>query len=93
MGLKYGKIAVTATGMFSREPIWFIPHGSPTILVTIGSAIKRIVETNGCFESCEHLCLCVSFDHDVVDGAPAARFMSDLINEIKSGNEIRRSFT
>jgi hypothetical protein len=30
----------------------------------------------------------VSFDHDIVDGAPAARFMNDLINEIKIGVNI-----
>ena len=27
---RYGKVAVTAVGMFSREPVWFIPHGSGT---------------------------------------------------------------
>lgn len=88
MGVKYGKLAVTAMGMFSQEPVWFIPHGSPTVLLTIGSIVHRIIENEGRFESREHLCLTVSFDHDLVDGAPAARFMNDLIGEIKSGNEI-----
>ena len=38
MGVKYGKIAVTAVGMFSKEPIWIIPHGSPTVLASVGSS-------------------------------------------------------
>ncbi|PKL24114.1 MAG: hypothetical protein CVV46_17155 [Spirochaetae bacterium HGW-Spirochaetae-2] len=88
MGMKYGKIAVTAAGMFSKEPIWFIPHGSPTILLTIGSIINRVVEVDEKYLTHEHLCITVSFDHDIIDGAPAARFMNDLITEIKSGNEI-----
>jgi len=92
MGVKYGKLAVTAMGMFSKEPVWFIPHGSPTVLMTIGSIVHRIIENEGRFENQEHLCLTVSFDHDLVDGAPAARFMNDLIGEIKSGNEIMKLF-
>ena len=90
MGIKYGKIGVTSAGMFSKEPVWFIPHGSPTILLTIGSIIARVIEINGQFETREHLCLTVSFDHDIIDGAPATRFMNELINEIKSGNEINK---
>jgi len=91
MAKKYGKIAVTAVGMYSKEPIWFIPHGSPTVLVTIGNINKKVLELDNQFVSREHLCLTVSFDHDIVDGAPAARFMNDLINEIKSGENIEKS--
>lgn len=90
MGLKYGKVAVTAAGMFSNEPVWFLPHGSATILLTIGSIIKRVIKNKDQYEMHEHLCLTASFDHDIIDGAPAARFMNELISEIKSGNEIKR---
>lgn len=88
MAKKYGKIAVTAVGMYSKEPIWFIPHGSATVLLTIGSIGRKVIELDNQFVSREHLCLTVSFDHDIVDGAPATRFMNDLINEIKSGVNI-----
>lgn len=81
----YGKVAVTAVGMFSKEAIWCIPHGSATVLVTIGSISKKVVEVEGRFVSREHLCLTVSFDHNIVDGAPAARFMNQFIETIKSG--------
>jgi pyruvate/2-oxoglutarate dehydrogenase complex dihydrolipoamide acyltransferase (E2) component len=85
MAERYGKVAVTAVGMFSKEAIWCIPHGSATILVTIGSISRKVVKVDGCFVSREHLCLTVSFDHNIVDGAPASRFMHQFIETIKSG--------
>ena len=85
MAKRYGKISVTAIGMFSKEPIWFLPHGSGTVLITVGSISNKVVEIEGEFVSREHLCLTASFDHNIIDGAPAARFMNRLIEEIKSG--------
>lgn len=88
MGIKYGKLAITSVGMFTEHPIWLIPHGSATVLLSIGSIINKVVLINDKIENREHLCLTVSFDHNIVDGAPAARFINDLIEEIKSGRTI-----
>ena len=82
---RYGKVAVTAVGMFSREPVWFIPHGSGTVLITVGSIEKRMVFNGESHEEREFLCLTGSFDHDIVDGAPAARFMNQFLGTLKSG--------
>lgn len=82
---RYGKVAVTAVGMFSREPVWFIPHGSGTVLITVGSIEKRMVYTGSGHEEREFLCLTGSFDHDIVDGAPAARFMNQFLATVSSG--------
>lgn len=82
---RYGKVAVTAVGMFSKEPVWFTPHGSGTVLITVGSISNKVVEIDGDFVSREHLCLTASFDHNIIDGAPAARFMNRFSEEIKSG--------
>jgi pyruvate/2-oxoglutarate dehydrogenase complex dihydrolipoamide acyltransferase (E2) component len=89
MAKKYGKISVTAVGMYSKEPFWFIPHGTATVLITIGSIEKKVVELDNQFVSREHLCLTVSFDHDIIDGAPASRFMNQLLETIKSGQLIQ----
>ncbi|MBW6536876.1 MAG: 2-oxo acid dehydrogenase subunit E2 [Mariniphaga sp.] len=35
-------------------------------------------------ENREHICLTLSFDHDIVDGAPAARFIRHLKRQIES---------
>lgn len=89
MAKRYGKVAVTAVGMFGKEAIWFIPHGSATALIIVGSINRKVVEIEGQYQCREHLCLTVSFDHNIVDGAPAARFMSKLIETIKNGNIIQ----
>ncbi len=85
---KYGKVAVTAVGMFSREPVWFIPHGSGTVLITVGSIATREIFTEDHHETREFLSLTASFDHDVVDGAPAARFMNQFLETVKSGKTL-----
>jgi pyruvate/2-oxoglutarate dehydrogenase complex dihydrolipoamide acyltransferase (E2) component len=82
---RYGKVAVTAVGMFSREPVWFIPHGSGTVLITVGSIERMMVHNGDGYEEREYLCVTGSFDHDIVDGAPAARFMNQFLETIKSG--------
>lgn len=87
----YGKVAVTSVGMFSKEAVWFIPHGSATVLLTVGSIGKKVVEIEGQFVSREHLCLTASFDHNIVDGAPASRFMNQLLETIKSGQLLNHS--
>lgn len=89
MAKAYGKIAVTAVGMFSKEAVWFIPHGSATVLVTVGSISRKAVEEGGEFRAREHLCVTVSFDHNIVDGAPASRFMDRFIKTVKSGDLIQ----
>lgn len=89
MAKQYGKVAVTAVGMFTNEPIWFIPHGTATVMLTVGSIVKKTVCTDDKQEECEFLCLTGSFDHNIIDGAPAARFMNQLIETIKSGNFVQ----
>jgi len=89
MAQRYGKVAVTSVGMFSKEAVWFIPHGSATVLITVGSISNKVIESEGRFISREHLCLTVSFDHNIVDGAPASRFMNQLIETIKCGSLVK----
>jgi pyruvate/2-oxoglutarate dehydrogenase complex dihydrolipoamide acyltransferase (E2) component len=85
MGIRYGKVAVTAVGMFNKTSVWFIPHGSATVLITVGSINSKLVKEDDKIVEKEHLCLTVSFNHDIVDGAPASRFMNQFIDTIKSG--------
>jgi pyruvate/2-oxoglutarate dehydrogenase complex dihydrolipoamide acyltransferase (E2) component len=85
MARRYGKVAVTAVGMFTREPVWFIPHGSATVLLTVGSIEQREEMREGVPETREYLSLTGSFDHNIVDGAPAARFMNQLLDTLGEG--------
>lgn len=71
MAKRYGKVCVTAIGMFSKDSALFIPHSSTTVLVTVGSISEKIIKIDGKYISKEHLCLTVSFDHNIVDMIPA----------------------
>ena len=84
MGIKYGKLAITSVGMFSTRPVWVVPHGSATILLSIGTTSLENIE-----QGTRKLHLTLSFDHDIIDGAPAARFVEDLCNEIESAKSIQ----
>jgi pyruvate/2-oxoglutarate dehydrogenase complex dihydrolipoamide acyltransferase (E2) component len=88
MGVRYGKLAVTAIGMFARDAVWFVPHGTATVLVTVGGIEQKVIPVGETFETREHLCLTLSFDHDLVDGAPAARFVKDFAERVRSGEGI-----
>lgn len=86
MARRYGKIGVTAVGMFGGEaPLWFLPLSGATVTVTVGTIVPRPVMAGGAVEEREHLCLTVSFDHDIVDGAPAARFMKTFAGVLAEG--------
>ena len=92
MAMRYGNVAVTAVGLFTREPVRLIPHGSATVLLTVGGIEKRTRTQGDRLEEREILCLTGSFDHDIVDGAPAARFMNQLLETLTSGSLLPRSW-
>lgn len=87
MNKHYGAAAVTAIGMFGTGASWAIPLTAATVTITVGSIVRRPVLRDGELDDPEHLCLTLSFNHDIVDGAPAARFMTRF-GEILSGGEV-----
>ncbi|MBD3241807.1 MAG: dehydrogenase [Chitinivibrionales bacterium] len=91
MKKRFGVVGVTAIGMFGAGPLWLTPLTSATVTVAVGSIVKRPKLVNDSLEEREHLCLTVSFDHDIIDGAPAARFTSRLVELLASGHEIAAS--
>lgn len=81
-----GTVALTSVGMFGGgHSGWGLsPTLHPLGLVVGGIAWKPAV-VEGRIEPREILNLTVVFDHDVVDGAPAARFTHRLVELIESG--------
>lgn len=67
-------VTVTAVGMFGRGGGWGIPMPSQTLTITIGGIAEKPGVVDGRIEVREFLDLTISVDHDVVDGAPIARF-------------------
>jgi pyruvate/2-oxoglutarate dehydrogenase complex dihydrolipoamide acyltransferase (E2) component len=81
-----GTVALTSVGMFGGgHSGWGLsPTFQPLGLVVGGIAWKPAV-VEGRIESREILNLTVTFDHDIVDGGPATRFVRRLVELIESG--------
>ena len=73
-----GTIGVTAVGMFAGGGGWGIAFQLHTLSIVIGGITVRPALFAGQLVEREWLQLTVSVDHDVVDGAPAARFVNRL---------------
>jgi len=74
-----GTVLVTAVGMFGTGTGWavgIVPLH--TLCLTVGGIATQPGVIDGRIEPREVLALTVSIDHDIVDGAPAARFVSHL---------------
>lgn len=76
-------VGVSSLGMFGAG--WGIPLSPMTLMVTVGGIAERPVLDRGLMENHEFLPLTLSFDHSVVDGAPAARFATRLRSLLESG--------
>ena len=84
---KYGgTVVVSAIGMFGRGGGWglgIVPMHTLGLLV--GGIAEKPGVIDGRIEIREYLDLTISVDHDVVDGAPTARFAKELIGLIEHG--------
>jgi len=81
-----GTVGITAVGMFGKGAGWGIPAAMPTPLtVTVGGIGQKPALVDGQIAIRESLSLTISFDHDIVDGAPAARFTERLKELMESG--------
>jgi len=93
-----GTVAVTSVGMFGRGTAWAIPLTGYSLCLTVGGIARKPGVVAGDagepdaaggggrverIEVREMLALTVSVDHDVIDGAPAARFGARLAGLIE----------
>ncbi|HEY7626687.1 MAG TPA: 2-oxo acid dehydrogenase subunit E2 [Ilumatobacteraceae bacterium] len=69
-------IGVSSVGMFGVG--WGIPVSPMTLMATMGGVCTRPVFELGHVFNHEFLPLTLSFDHSLIDGAPAARFSTKL---------------
>lgn len=88
-----GTVGVTAVGMFGAGAGWGIGFQLHTLSVVVGGIARRPVFFQGVLVEREFLQLTVSVDHDIVDGAPAARFVGRLRELLVAGDGIHTSNT
>jgi pyruvate/2-oxoglutarate dehydrogenase complex dihydrolipoamide acyltransferase (E2) component len=84
-----GTTVITSLGMFVPASGWgisFLPVHSMGL--TVGSIVEKPVARAGELALREILHLTLAFDHDIIDGAPAARFSSDLLRVLESGEAL-----
>jgi pyruvate/2-oxoglutarate dehydrogenase complex dihydrolipoamide acyltransferase (E2) component len=81
-----GTVGVTAVGMFGEgQGGWGLSPMMHSLALIVGSTAWKPAVVEGRIEAREILHLTVMFDHDVIDGGPAARFTRRLIELIESG--------
>jgi pyruvate/2-oxoglutarate dehydrogenase complex dihydrolipoamide acyltransferase (E2) component len=89
---KYGgTVGVTSVGMFGKGAGWGIPINEHTLDLTLGGIIEKPGVVDGQIAIREYLCITMSFDHDLIDGAPAARFTRQLKELIENGYGLPKS--
>ncbi|MEJ2753675.1 MAG: 2-oxo acid dehydrogenase subunit E2 [Candidatus Promineifilaceae bacterium] len=82
-----GTVTVTAVGMFGSGGGWgiaFLP--THTMGLTVGGIVQKPGVHEGRVAVRDYLQLTVSFDHDIVDGAPAARFTKRLVELLETAS-------
>jgi pyruvate/2-oxoglutarate dehydrogenase complex dihydrolipoamide acyltransferase (E2) component len=81
-----GTVEISAVGMFGTGTGWGIPPApATTLMLTVGGTGEKPGVVDGHIAIREYLSLTISFDHDLIDGAPAARFTQRLKELIESG--------
>jgi pyruvate/2-oxoglutarate dehydrogenase complex dihydrolipoamide acyltransferase (E2) component len=97
---RQGTVMLTSVGMFGKKGgrggwgLTFLPMH--TLGITLGGIQRKPVVVVSGGENKNHeeiavrdiLCITVAFDHDIVDGAPGARFASNLIDAIEQHDSI-----
>lgn len=84
---RWGTVTVSAVGMVGTGAGWGIPPSSPSICwITVGGIGQRREQVDGETVAREYLSLTVSFDHRMIDAAPAARFTERLKHLIETAD-------
>ncbi len=82
-------VMITAVGMFGDGGGWAITMPNFTLNVAVGGIARRPGVHGNEIAIREYLDMTVSIDHDVVDGAPAARFVQSLRTYLERAEGLR----
>jgi hypothetical protein len=84
-----GTVGVTSVGMHGRGGGVGLPFLVHTLDVLVGGLETRPgFDAGGAVVPRQHLSISVVVDHDVVDGAPLARFIADLRDDLEAGRAL-----
>jgi len=81
-----GTVSFTSVGMFGASGGWGLGMPYHSLAVTLGGIARKMGLVDGRIEAREYLNVTLSFDHDIVDGAPAARFAQRFVQLIEQAH-------
>jgi pyruvate/2-oxoglutarate dehydrogenase complex dihydrolipoamide acyltransferase (E2) component len=79
-----GSALVTNISMMGSVRGWFIQQTIHPLSVGIGAIVKKPAVVAGAVVPREFMHMSLIMDHDVIDGAPMARFVQELVRNIES---------
>jgi pyruvate/2-oxoglutarate dehydrogenase complex dihydrolipoamide acyltransferase (E2) component len=79
-----GTALITSVGTAGHLAGWIVPKTMHNLSVAIGSIVKKPWVVENRIEVRDILHLTVIFDHDIVDGVPAMKFVSRLVDRIQN---------
>ena len=82
--LKGGTFTVTNLGTFGVESFTPVINPPQTCILGVCNITTKVREANGKLESYPAMGLSLTLDHRAVDGAPAARFLQDLVSALEN---------
>jgi pyruvate/2-oxoglutarate dehydrogenase complex dihydrolipoamide acyltransferase (E2) component len=80
-----GTVELNAIGMFGKRDGWGIHMPFHTLSIVVGGIVRKPGVVDERIEIRDYLNMTINFDHDMIDGAPAARFVQQLSDLIESG--------
>lgn len=80
-----GTVVLSSVGMFGHSAAWGLGLPTHRLGVIVGGIAEKPGVVDGRIEPREFLHVTLDFDHDVVDGAPAARFSQHFSDLVRSG--------
>lgn len=86
--LSGGTFTISNLGMYSVDTFTPIINPPQSAILGIGRIQEKIVSEKGAFTAKQFVNLSLSFDHRIIDGAPAAEFLTDLKNLLENPYEL-----
>ena len=82
--LKGGSFTVTNLGTFGIETFTPVINPPQTCILGVNTITTRVKEINGEMKTYPAMGLSLTFDHRALDGAPAARFLKELVDNLEN---------
>lgn len=82
--LRGGTFTVTNLGTMGIESFTPVINPPQTCILGVDTIVTRVREVNGDLKGYPAMGLSLTFDHRALDGAPAAKFLKDLVNALEN---------